>query len=349
MTKHVVAADLQAGALALDPELAETVRQVIGAAQSDNTRRAYAAQFAKFGAWCKRRGAQALPATPAVVAAFLIDLAATGADPTKTVKGAKVATIGLALSAISAEHRTAGLELDTKTREVRMAMKGIRRQYAAPQTQAEPLKPAMIKGILATLGDTQIERRDAALVALLFAGALRRSEIVGLDYADVGDGNGYLQLTDQAVRIVLLRSKARTEPATVLVPREHNPGLVAALERWIAVAGVQPCEPLFRSIGKGGHVRGRLADGGVNVVLKARIASYLEASGYTREAATAAAARYSGHSGRVGMYTAASECGVAIEAVAALARHRSLNVAQRYARQADQMKRAPSKNPALAI
>jgi len=40
---------------------------------------------------------------------------------------------------------------------------------------------------------------------------------------------------------------------------------------------------------------------------------------------------------------------IAIDAVAALARHKSLNVAQKYARKADQLKRAPSKNPALAI
>jgi hypothetical protein len=48
-----------------------------------------------------------------------------------------------------------------------------------------------------------------------------------------------------------LRSKAPTEPATVLVPRENNPGLVAALERWIALACIQSGEALFRSIKKG--------------------------------------------------------------------------------------------------
>jgi hypothetical protein len=45
----------------------------------------------------------------------------------------------------------------------------------------------------------------------------------------------------------------------------------------------------------------------VSLVLKARIARYLETCGYTREAATVESAKYSGHSGRVGMYTAASE------------------------------------------
>jgi len=228
-------------------------------------------------------------------------------------------------------------------------MKGIRKTCAAPQGQAEALKPALVRGILATLGDSPVERRDTALVALLFAAALRRSELAGLDYAQGGDGDGYLQLTAEAVEIVLLRSKARTEPATVLVPRDNNPGLVAALERWIVASGISPGEPLFRSIKKGGHVRGRLRDGGVSLALKARVARYLENCGYTREAASAEAAKYSGHSGRVGMYTAASEAGIAIEAVAALARHKSLNVAQKYARKADQLKRAPSKNPALAI
>jgi hypothetical protein len=158
-----------------------------------------------------------------------------------------------------------------------------------------------------------------------------------------------LRLTAEAVQIVLLRSKVPTEPATVLVLRENNPGLVAALERWIALACIQPGEALFRSIKKGGHIRGRLRDGGVSLALKARIALYLEACGYTRDAAGVEAAKYCRHSGRVGIHTAAFEAGIAIEAVAALARHKSLNVAQKYARKADQLKRAPSRNPALAI
>ena len=233
-------------------------------------------------------------------------------------------------------------------------MKGIRKKFAAPQAQAEPLKPTMVRDILSLLNgsDLAVDRRDAALIALLFAAALRRSEIAGLDYGQVADGDGYLQLTNEAVEITLLRSKARTEPVTVKIPRAENPGLVAAFERWIATASVAEGEPLFRSIKKGGyirHIRGRIQDGGVNVVLKGRVARYLQDCGYTPEAAAKEAAKYSGHSGRVGMYTAASEAGVAIDAVATLARHKSLNVAQKYARNADQLKRAPSKNPALAI
>jgi hypothetical protein len=108
-------------ALALEPELAEALNEVIAAAKSDNTRRA---QVAKFEAWCQRRRTNALATTPAVVAIYLTDLAATGADPSRSAKGAKVATVGLALSAISAAHRSAGRALDTKAREIREAMGG---------------------------------------------------------------------------------------------------------------------------------------------------------------------------------------------------------------------------------
>jgi site-specific recombinase XerD len=182
-------------ALALEPDLAEAIRRVIAAAESQNTRRAYATQFAKFEAWCARRCTSALPATPAVVAIYLTDLAATGADPSKPAKGAKVATVSLAFSAISAAHRTAALNLDTKAREIRLAMKGIRKDYSKAQTQAQALKPETVRGILSALNtsDHAVDRSDAALIALLFAAALRRSEIVGLDYGQTGYGNGYMR------------------------------------------------------------------------------------------------------------------------------------------------------------
>jgi len=44
--------------------------------------------------------------------------------------------------------------------------------------------------------------------------------------------------------------------------------------------------PLFRSIRKGGNIRGRLRDGGVSQVLEAHIAWYLEVSGYSRDEGT---------------------------------------------------------------
>jgi hypothetical protein len=164
-----------------------------------------------------------------------------------------------------------------------------------------------VRGILSALNSSNrpADRRDAALIALLFSAALRRSESASLDYDKAGIGDGYLQLKHKAVEVVLLRAKARTEVVTGKIPLAANPGLVAALERWIAVGSITPGGPLFCSIKKGGdacHTRGRLKDGGVNVVLKGRIARYLQDCGYTPEAAAkvpSALRRRSSLSGRL--------------------------------------------------
>ena len=87
MTKRMQIATRENTAVALEPRLAEAVRTVLEAAESPNTRRAYAAQFRKFTAWCERRKTKALPATPAVVATYLVDLAETGADPSEAAEG----------------------------------------------------------------------------------------------------------------------------------------------------------------------------------------------------------------------------------------------------------------------
>jgi len=44
----------------------------------------------------------------------------------------------------------------------------------------EALKPALVQGILATLGDSPVERRDAALVALRRRGAPLGTRWIGL-------------------------------------------------------------------------------------------------------------------------------------------------------------------------
>jgi hypothetical protein len=102
-------------------------------------------------------------------------------------------------------------------------MKGIGRQYAAPQAQAELLKPAMVRGILATLGDTLARPRRCANRASFRRRAAALGHSKPRFWRRRCDGDGYLTLTDEAVEIV--RSKARTEPSTVCVPRAENPGL----------------------------------------------------------------------------------------------------------------------------
>jgi hypothetical protein len=98
-----------------------------------------------------------------VAATSLIDLAKTGTDPDRSGKGAKVATVGLALSAISAVHLLAATNWVQRPRDPR-SREGHPQDLRGIPTQAEVLKPA--RGIPATLGNGPVDRRARALIIL---------------------------------------------------------------------------------------------------------------------------------------------------------------------------------------
>jgi site-specific recombinase XerC len=98
--------------------------------------------------------------------------------------------------------------------------------------------------------------RDAALLALLHGGGLRRSEAVALDLADYAVDTG--QLTIRAGK----GHKDRTAWVTN--------GSSLALADWLAVRGDEP-GPLFTAIGKGGRLsHDRLSGQAIHVMLRKR-------------------------------------------------------------------------------
>lgn len=96
-----------------------------------------------------------------------------------------------------------------------------------------------------------IGARDRALILLGFAGAFRRSELVGLDVADSGFGKDGLTVT-------LRRSKTDQEGAgrKIGIPYGSNPDTcpVRTIQAWLEQAGVN-AGPLFRSINRHGQVQ----------------------------------------------------------------------------------------------
>ena len=130
-------------------------------ARSENTHRAYESRLARFEAWRAGR-----PVSGDVVARYLGELAESGA---------KVSSVRAARTAICAAYPEA------HTRDVRETMAGVRRVHASePLRRARPLTERDALDLMAR-GDA----RRAAAVALLFCGALRRSEAAALDWRDV--------------------------------------------------------------------------------------------------------------------------------------------------------------------
>src|SRR5262245_40350433 len=91
--------------------------------------------------------------------------------------------------------------------------------------------------------------RNAALLLTGWGGALRRSELVGLDWEQLGAGTGFVRVDERGILTTLARSKASQDKAeTVVIPRADLPEACEALEAWAQRAALRPGQPVFRAV-----------------------------------------------------------------------------------------------------
>ncbi len=276
--------------------------------RATNTQRAYRADWADFSAWCAGHGQPALPATPQTVLLYLTDAA----------DRCKVSTLQRRLTTISQAHKAERHPSPTGDPAVRAVWAGIKRTKGTAQHGKTAAVTEDLRRMVRALPQTStIGKRNRALLLLGFAGAFRRSELVGLDIADV-------VVTGDGLVVTLRRSKTDQEGAgrTVGIPYGSDPTTcpVRATTGWISAAGLT-AGPLFRSITRHGKVQGRLSDWAVAQVVKA--------------AATGAGldpTLYAGHSLRAGLATAAAQAGVSERAIMAQTGHKSLPMVRKYIR-----------------
>ena len=250
--------------------------------RADNTRRAYRADIEHFAAWCADRGLLHLPAAPATVAAYL----SAHAPPRLAVS-----TLRRRLAAISVMHQLAGFkenDLPTRSPEVKSVWAGIRRVHGIAPKKVRAARTKVINALVAQLGDKPIDVRDRALLLIGFAGALRRSELVGLDVVDITED-------DEGLRLVLRRSKTDQEGETKALglPYGSYPATcpVRAWRAWRATAGLED-GPAFRAITRHGKISStRLGDRAIaDMIARRALAAGLDG-------------HFAGHSLRAGFAT----------------------------------------------
>ncbi len=285
------------------------VQDFIRASKAANTLRGYQSDWRDFCAWCESRDVQPLPATPEIVASYIAEC----------TTHLKAGSIQRRLNAIAEAHKATGHESPTHDALVRNTMKGIRRTlWVAPVQKA----PALTEDIRAMVGAADaglIGVRDRALLLLGFAGAFRRSELVGLDLEDCALGKDGLTIN-------LRRSKVDQDGVgrKVGIPYGSNPDTcpVRNLHAWIE-AGAITSGPLFRSINRHGQVQtGRLTPCDVARVVK-KLA----------ERAGLDPANYAGHSLRAGHATSAAIAGASERSIMNQTGHRSVQMVRRYIRE----------------
>lgn len=169
-----------------------------------------------------------------------------------------------------------------------------------------------LAALLATCGQDIGGIRDAAVIAVLYAGGLRRAELAELDLA-------HYETTAEGARLVVLGkgNKQRSVPLAG--------GAARALGDWLAVRG-DVAGPLFRVIGNRNR-GGRMTTQAVYAMLRAR-------------AAAAGVASLSPHDLRRTFVGDLLDAGADIATVQKLAGHASPATTARYDRRGEAVKRA---------
>ncbi len=166
------------------------------AADAASTLRAYKTDLANFKAWCAERDLDPMPSTPELVGAYLADAG----------RGYALSTLRRRVAAIARAHRIAKQPLDTRHPAIRETLRGIGRTHGEPPRRPAALATSDIKQLLTVCGDDMAGVRDQALFLVCFAGALRRSELVGLDAE-------HLTWTTAGLTLLITRSKTDKEGA----------------------------------------------------------------------------------------------------------------------------------------
>ena len=266
--------------------LTPIINAYLEAALADRTRQEYRTDLKRFLRW----GGE-LPASAQSVAAYLAAHAATHA----------MATLQRWLVSIGRAHTAQDLPDPTKTELVKTTFKGIRRQHGQPQRQVAPALRDDLTMMLRGLDNSTRSQRDRALLLLGFAGALRRSELVGLQLGD-------LSFSEAGLTLRLRRSKTDQEGRgrQVGIPYARNNSLcpVQAVQDWLqiltpATPASDPAAPLFRAVNKHGQVAQKALSGrAVALLIKERCLK----AGLDPDL-------YAGHSLRAGFCTAAALAG----------------------------------------
>jgi integrase len=309
--------------------LVETAQAYARAATSQNTNRAYAADWRDYLAWRVRQGLEGRPlADPETVGLYLAALA-SGAGP----RPRRVATIERRLSALTWQFAQRALPFDRRDRHVATVLAGVRRTHGRPPVQKEALLPEHLIAMLAALPPSDLRHiRDRAILLIGFAGGLRRSEIVGLDCEaeDSLEGAGWPEFFKDGL---LLTLRGKTGWREVEIGRGSSEATcpVAALQRWLDFARLAH-GPVFRRV-QGGKVGAeRLNDRHVARLVK-RLAAAAGLRGDLAEAERAAL--FSGHSLRAGL---ASSAEIDERYVQKQLGHASAEMTRRYQRRRDRFR-----------
>ncbi len=284
--------------------LEDALRARIEATWAPSTRRAYGSTIRLYERFCTENGLN--PPDVGSMMVFCEHLAA---------QGRKTATIERHLAALRVRYGVADDRL-------RLYLRGLRRTLGCAQSQKAPLTPTQLGLIKWDSGRKGL--RDKALILVGFFGALRRSELVGLNIEDV-------EFTPEGAILTLRKSKTDQEGRgrEVAIGYAKRPELcpVRALQSYMATLG-RNTGPLFVSLRKSQYTQSRLSAQAVALIVK----DYADRIGLDPR-------RFSSLSLRAGFVTTAALLGATEAEIALQTGHKTPKAVWRYIRRSSPFER----------
>lgn len=291
-------------------------------AYSPATLRAYEHDWAQFELWCVSHDTSALPAKPQTVAAYLASLAHQHAR----------SSLHRIVAAIQAHHRLRNQPFDSRHPAIMTTLRGINRSHDRRTIQSSALTSKEIKKLLGSSDDSLRFCRNKAIILLGFTGALRRSEIVSIDFE-------HLNFDASGLRLFIPRSKTdqQQEGVSIGIPKAKNSDFcpVKAMETWLRRSNCQ-YGPVFRKINRWNKIEtSRLTDESIRLIL----IDLCQKAGLK----AVPGERLSPHGLRAGFITEAYLAGARDEEIMPHTRHKSVTTMRRYVRKAKLIVDSPAR------
>lgn len=285
------------------------------AAQSENTRAAYQKGWKHFVSWCQHVDLDPLGARTDDIVKFLIAMASQH----RPCGGKPLAlnTLKLYRSALNDRWRRMGQPSPAADRNVNEALQGLTRLVGSAPRRVKALREYQLLEMLNMCGGGLHGLRDAAVLSLGFAAALRRSELCSLRTDDLqrkGPERLMLNIRRSKTDLQGIGQNVAVIEGKFITPIRH-------LERWLQASGIGEGF-VFQTLRRGGISSGRPLDSGdVARVVK----RYAQRIGLDP-------GEYSGHSLRAGFVTSAATHHARIDKIMEVTRHRSAETVLKYIR-----------------
>ena len=223
---------------------------------SDNTRTAYQKGWDKFVEYCLTEcNSDPLSASPDQVARFFVHVATCPSLQSGLMLS--MGTVLLYKSAVNKKYLEAEKPSPTNHPLVRATLKGLTRIRGSSIRKVVALREYHIEAMMQAVPNTLIGKRDAAVIAVGFAGALRRSEICNLSVEDVEFLDTW-ENSEERMVLTIRRSKTDQQGKGQKVPIPDGKVIrpVQRLREWMERSSITS-GPLFQTMKRGGHLRGK--------------------------------------------------------------------------------------------